>query len=135
MSAEADIYPLHAPELADQIDGGIGEGSMFHKTYGYYAQGVGPETAVLPAGWQDRLHKVQNANTDSRIGWCLDVLDLFMSKAVAARDKDLVFCRALLKFGHVQLQQALDLVPGMPISADVRRRLAARIRRWAKQTG
>lgn len=25
MSAEADIYPLQAPELADQIDGAIGE--------------------------------------------------------------------------------------------------------------
>jgi hypothetical protein len=51
MSAEADIYPLQAPELADRIDGAIGEGSQFHQTYGYYAQGVGPETAVLPRGW------------------------------------------------------------------------------------
>lgn len=50
MSAEADIYPLQAPELADKIEGAIGEGSRFHETYGYYAQGVGPETAVLPAG-------------------------------------------------------------------------------------
>ncbi len=47
MSAEADIYPLQAPELADKIDGAIGEGSQFHQTYGYYAQGVGPNTAVL----------------------------------------------------------------------------------------
>lgn len=132
MSDEADIYPLHAPELADQIDGGIGEGAMFHKTDGYYAQGVGPETAVLPDGWQDRLHKVQNANTDSRIGWCLDVLDLFMSKAFAARKKDHVFCSALLKFGHVHLQQALERVPSMPIPDEDRRRLSARIRRWAK---
>ena len=31
--------------LADKIDGAIGEGSQFHQTYGYYAQGVGPETA------------------------------------------------------------------------------------------
>ena len=29
MSAEADIYPLADPELADQIDGAIGEGSDF----------------------------------------------------------------------------------------------------------
>lgn len=48
MSAEADIYPLHAPALADKIEGALGEGSQFHDTYGYYAQGVGPETAVLP---------------------------------------------------------------------------------------
>ena len=51
VSMEADIYPLQAPELADRIDGAIGEGSQFHETYGYYAQGVGPETACLPAGW------------------------------------------------------------------------------------
>ncbi|WP_243655895.1 hypothetical protein [Roseateles saccharophilus] len=51
MSAKADIYPLNAPELADRIDAAIGEGSQFHETYGYYAQGVGPETATLPAGW------------------------------------------------------------------------------------
>jgi hypothetical protein len=30
MSAEADIYPLQAPELADKIDGALGEGSQFH---------------------------------------------------------------------------------------------------------
>lgn len=29
-----------ATELADRIDGAIGEGSSFHRMYGYYAQGV-----------------------------------------------------------------------------------------------
>lgn len=37
MSAEADIYPLADPELADQIDGAIGEGSDFHDIHGIYA--------------------------------------------------------------------------------------------------
>lgn len=78
------------------------------------------------------MHKVQNGNTNNRIGWCLDVADLFMSKAVAARSKDQLFCRALLKYGHVQLQQVLDLVPYMPLADDERTRLALRIRRWAK---
>ncbi len=50
VSAEADVYPLHAPELADEIDGAIGEGSEFHATNGFHAQGVGPDTAVLPGG-------------------------------------------------------------------------------------
>lgn len=54
VSAEADIYPLHAPEMADHIDGAIGEGSPFHEFHGYYAQGVGPDTAILAAGWMDR---------------------------------------------------------------------------------
>lgn len=48
MSAEPDIYPLRAPELAGKIDGAIGEGSQFHQTMGYYPQGVGPDTVVLP---------------------------------------------------------------------------------------
>lgn len=135
MSAEADIYPRNAPELADKIDGNIGEGSEFHRVHGFYAQGVGPETAVLPEGWQTRLWKIQNGNTDNRIGWCLDVVDLFLSKAAAAREKDQVFCRALLKHGHVQLQQALDLVPAMPLMEDECKRLAARIRRWGKNLG
>jgi hypothetical protein len=48
MSAEADICPLQAPELAGKIEGAIGEGPQFHQTMGYYPQGVGPDTAVLP---------------------------------------------------------------------------------------
>jgi hypothetical protein len=54
-SMEADIYPMQRPELAELIEGAIGEGSPFHDLFGYYAQGVGPETAVLPTGWQARL--------------------------------------------------------------------------------
>lgn len=34
VSMEVDIYPLQAPELADRIDGAIGEGSQFHQTCG-----------------------------------------------------------------------------------------------------
>lgn len=47
-STEADLWPLHHPERADLIEGTIGELSPFHQTFGYYAQGVGEETARLP---------------------------------------------------------------------------------------
>ena len=126
-----DIYPLQAPELADEIVGAIGEGSQFHETYGYYAQGVGPETATLPAGWINRVHRVQNASTGDRVGYCLDVMDLFMSKAVAARDKDREFCVALLTHGYVMPEQALNLVSNMPLDEEQQRRLRATIRRWS----
>ncbi len=39
-SREADCYPLHRPDLADVIDGAIGELSPFDERFGYYAQGV-----------------------------------------------------------------------------------------------
>ncbi|MDC6168988.1 DUF6036 family nucleotidyltransferase [Paucibacter sp. XJ19-41] len=132
MSAEADIYPLHAPELADKIEGALGEGSQFHETYGYYAQGVGPETAVLPVGWMKRVHRVQNAATNDRVGYCLDVLDLFMSKAAAGRDKDREFCMALLGHGYVEPARALALVVDMPLDDAQQRRVRASIRRWVK---
>ena len=122
---------MQAPELAEKIEGAIGEGSQFHEPYGYYAQGVGPETAILPSGWINRVHRVQNTATDDRVGYCLDVIDLFMSKAVAAKEKDREFCLALLGHGYVTPAQALDLVSMMPLDVEQQRRLRATIRRWS----
>jgi hypothetical protein len=132
VSMEADIYPLLAPELADRIDGVIGEGSHFHQTFGYYAQGVGPDTAVLPSDWMQRVHRVQNRNTNDRVGYCLDVVDLFLAKAVAGREKDREFCMALMEYGYLTPGHALALVPGIPIDGKAQRALRATIRRWTK---
>lgn len=132
VSMEVDIYPLQAPELADKIDGAIGEGSQFHQTHGYYAQGVGPDTAVLPSGWMQRVHRVQNSNTNDRVAYCLDIIDLFLAKAAAGREKDRVFCIALLAHGYVTQARAIDLVASMPINEQRQRALRATIRRWSK---
>jgi len=131
VSMEADICPYQAPELAEKKDGSFGVGSQFHQTYGYYAQGVGPETATLPEGWFDRVNRVQNSNTAGRVAYCLDVRDLFLSKAVAGRDKDCGFCMALFEHCYVTPAQVLELVASMPIDDKERRALRARIRRWA----
>lgn len=132
MSAGADIYPLQAPELAGRIDGAIGEGSQFHKTHGYYAQGVGPDTAILPEGWLQRVHRVQNSNTNGRVGYCLSVADLFMSKPAAGRGKGRQFCMALLEHAYVPPGEGLRLVPHMPLGDEEKRKLRVAIRRWAK---
>lgn len=129
-SAEADIYPLNAPELADEIDGAIGEGSHFHDTFGYYAQGVGPETAYLPAGWQHRVHRVQGPGTNERVAYCLDVCDLFLSKAAAGRDKDREFCTALLVHKFLTASDALERTAAMPLDAAAQDKLRRAIRRW-----
>ena len=50
LSDELDLYPSMAPEKSDQIDGAIGALSRFHDEFGYHADGVSPETAVMPAG-------------------------------------------------------------------------------------
>jgi hypothetical protein len=98
-SAVADVYSLNHPERAELIDGSIGEGSMFHETHGYYAQGVGEETAKLPAGWRQRLLLVSNANTDGVSGLCLEVHDLAISRYYAGREKDFEFTAELARHG------------------------------------
>ncbi len=97
-SMEVDLYPLSRPELADSIDGAIGEGSPFHQTHGYYAQGVGPDTATLPRNWQKRLVRIENPNTGGFAGLCLEVHDLAISKYVAGREKDREFTQALARY-------------------------------------
>lgn len=100
-SMEVDCYPLDQPDRADLIDGSIGELSPFHQTFGYYAHGVGPETAVLPAGWRSRLVRLQSENTGGISGWCLAPVDLAVSKLLAGRAKDMDFVRAMVRSGVV----------------------------------
>lgn len=78
-----------------------------------------------------RVRRVQSANTNGRVGYCLDVLELFLSKAYAGRDKHREFCIALLECGYVTVDQVLKMVPTMPLEHKQQRTLRATIRRWA----
>ncbi len=100
-SMEADLYPLADPSKADLIDGCIGELSPFHESFGYYAHGVGPETAILPSGWKERLIRVANENTGGTTGLCLAPVDLAIGKLLAGRSKDMDFVRQMLRMGVV----------------------------------
>jgi hypothetical protein len=127
LSMEADLYPLHRPELAAAIEGAIGEGSPFQATFGYYAQGVGPETAVLPEGWRDRAVTIQGASTDQKIGYCPEPHDLAASKLAAGRDKDRSFVSALLRHRIVSPPTLGARIAALPIPPEQRERIAA----WA----
>lgn len=108
-SIEADIFPRDEPGKADLIDGSIGEGSPFHEQFGYYAHGVGPETACLPANWESRLVPVHNVNTRGVTGWCLHPADLLVSKLLAGRQKDLAFVAGLLRHRLVRVDEVEGL--------------------------
>lgn len=123
MSMEADVYPLHRPDLADLIDGAIGELSPFEDQFGYYAQGVGPETATLPEGWEGRVVKIQNENTDLKIGYCLEPHDLAASKLAVGREKDWQFVDTMLQNGIVDGVVVKERVALLPIPADSKKRL------------
>lgn len=109
--------------LADMIDGAIGEGSMFQRTHGYYAQGVETATAVLTDGWRDRLVPFVCESAEPKVvGWCLEPHDLWVSKAAAGREKDKEFCRALAVAGLVDVATCTDVVARLPEPAQARAR-------------
>lgn len=132
-SIEVDVYPKQSPERAIEIDGALGDGSQFHATFGYYAHGVGPETAVAPSGWEERLAIIEvggRVGTGQRVrAHCLEPHDLILAKCVAGRDRDWEFAGHALAAGMVKLQTLLDRAAGLPVSdarqAMIRSRLRA----------
>jgi hypothetical protein len=129
VSVEADLIPLQHPERWALIDGAIGEGSPFHETFGYYADGVEEQTAVLPAGWKERLIPVRNDNTRGVTGLCLEVHDLLIGKYVAGRPKDLEFTGAVARAGLADRDLLLARLRVTAVSPELADVVAARIGR------
>lgn len=109
-SVEGDTYPKNHPDKAIEVDGAIGELSPFHHEFGYYAHGVGPETATLPDGWEQRLVEFQVNDPLGTIGLCLEKHDLTFSKLAAGREKDFEFIRELLKHRLINRGELLRLI-------------------------
>jgi hypothetical protein len=130
MSIEVDVDPKNRPELADRIDGSLGEGSRFHQTHGFYVHGVSIETAILPRGWKGRTRPVQNANTGDATGYCLEAHDLAASKVAAFRDRDREFVRRLLGEQLIDPNRLVRLINLLPLPEEERKRL----RDWADGT-
>lgn len=115
LSTEADIIPIHNDDRkSDLIDGTLGEESYFHKSFGYYAQGVSVEAARAPEGWQARCYPLESPNTNGIIGHCMHPADLFLAKAMAGRPKDVPFLDAMIEHGLVQEKTIQHLIPKIP---------------------
>jgi hypothetical protein len=117
-SLEVDLFPRHDPQRSEEIDGAIGDGSRFHETYAYYAHGVGPETVIAPAGWEQRLVRLElppiRRKSEAVIAWCLEAHDLVLAKLAAGRPHDFEFVEEALRFRLVnpdQLRLGMELMP------------------------
>lgn len=126
-SMEVDVYPRNDPEKADEIDGSLGDGSQFQSTYGYYAHGVGPETARAPAGWEERLIEVdippRPGQSEGAVALCLEIHDLVLAKCVAGRDRDWEFARDALTADLVRIEELVGRVADLPVSASEQKRI------------
>lgn len=135
-SIEVDVSAMEDPDgrMADLIDGSIGEASMFHATFGYYARGVVPTTAVLPHGWRERLVRFETPATNGVVAWCLEPHDLWLSKMVAGRPKDLEFAHAVLTAGIVRAGELRSRIEEVPdASSRTVERIRAKIDAWEGQ--
>lgn len=127
VSMEADIYPKHYPERSELINGAMGELSMFHETFGYYADGVDESTPTLPDGWQDRLVEIHGPGTAGNTGWALDIHDLLVSKYVANRDKDRRYNRSALEHNLAEAKTLRERLAVSPIDEATKQRIRRQI--------
>lgn len=126
LSEEIDLYPATAPEKSDLIDGAIGALSQFHDEFGYHADGVSPDTAVMPADWMDRavFHYFGDITAI-----CPDLHDLAVSKCAAGREKDAEFLQALFEQGHLKVDVLVDRIHRL----DANRYPVGHIEAWARR--
>ena len=115
-SDEADLSPFGDDDgsRSMQIEGSLGQGSMFHDTFGYYADGVDTTTAILPHGWEERLVRFETPGSAPGSGLCLEKHDLAVSKLVAGRPKDYEFVEALLDAGMLDLTSLRNRLADTP---------------------
>ncbi len=128
-SREADLIPIKYPERADLIDGVIGELSPFDETFGYYADGVDKTTAILPDGWETRLVKIANDNTNNIVGLCLEPHDLMVSKLYAGREKDIDFVSAAIDADLVDIDLIRSRIMRVSSEEKLREIVKARLAR------
>lgn len=128
-SEEVDVFTLRSPDDAELIDGSIGEQSPFHRTFGYFAHGVGIETSTLPPGWQQRLVPVRSPSTGGATGLCLEPHDLAIAKLVAGRDKDMDFLRVMLRHQLVNPTTFTELLTATTLAPALRASVSQRLAR------
>lgn len=134
VSREADLWPKNHPERWELIDGSIGEGSPFHETFGIYAQGVGPETATLPAGWEARLVPIRGPGTRGATGWALEAHDLVVAKLVAGREKDRAFASVALRHRLVGVPLLRARLDATTLAPELRAIVVGRLEAAARTT-
>jgi hypothetical protein len=127
LSEEVDLYAPENESASELVDGSIGERSPFHESFGYYAHGVGEETAILPSRWRERAISIQTPATGGVTGICPEPVDLAISKLAAWREKDQEFVRVLVQRKLV----TVDAIRGRldEVDDETAKRISERLRR------
>jgi len=88
------------PRQVGVLHEAIGEGSLFQKEYGVYADFMMPDIEeTLPTGWQKRCVFLDR----DRSVRCLNPIDLAVVKLQLGREKDIVLLKSLVKEGVISI--------------------------------
>lgn len=125
-SMEVDMYPLADPDRADDIDGVLGDGSWFEYTNGYFAHGVGPTTAKAPAGWMDRLVRVDVEPVvpgREPVAYCMERHDMVLAKLVRGEERDVEYAKVAVRAELVDSSVLKSRIYDLPVDAAVHSRV------------
>jgi hypothetical protein len=117
MTQEVDIYAFEADnveELSDMIDGSIGQNSPFHMSFGFFADGVSPETAKMPTDWMNRATRYSSPACPGITAVVPDENDLALAKLVAWREKDIDWLRVGVAHRILSLDKMESRLDRMP---------------------
>lgn len=110
-----------AERISDILEN-IGHHSAFDDTYGYYVDGVGPHTAVLPVDWNMRSKEYHSPATNGVVAVVPHPDDIAISKLCAGREKDLDWVAAGQASGLIDLDTVTARVEKLPDRPEADRR-------------
>ncbi len=122
---EVDIYAFgvsNVEELSDMIDGSLGQDSPFHMTFGFYADGVSPETAKMPSDWVSRARKYTSPACPGVTAIVPEENDLALAKLVAWREKDIEWLREGVThgiFSLLEMEARFDRMPAADAASSI----------------
>lgn len=118
---EIDVF---APDVADEeefsllVDGSIGRGSQFDRTFSYFGDGVSSKTAIMPTDWRNRSQTVDGLGLPGIKVIVPDINDIAISKMMAWRDKDKEWLQAGVRskiLAPNQMRERLSLLPATEV--------------------
>jgi hypothetical protein len=108
LTREADLFACDVDEetaerIADELDASLGQSSPFDETYGYYCDGVGPQTAILPSDWRNRAKPYSSPNTGHVVAIVPHPNDVALAKLCAGREKDMDWLKVAARHAIIDL--------------------------------
>jgi hypothetical protein len=131
VSRDVDLFAYDtsdADEVADKLEGAMGQASQFDDTYGYYCDSVSNVTAVMPDDWETRAKLYSSPASGGVEALAPEANDIALSKAVAWRPKDIEWLRAAIAHRIVDVATMIARLPALPSRAGDIAALEARLR-------